>query len=413
MPNPIVLAVPLFICLLLLELGWSLWRQRSTFAFGDTLANLSLGLSGQVLNVFAKAASLGVYVLAYEYLALFQLPTSAWWVWVLGIIGYDFLYYWNHRLGHEVNLLWASHVVHHSSEEYNLSTALRQTSTGFFTSWLFYWPLAVLGVPPVVFLVSGAISLLYQFWIHTRLIGSLGWFDRWFASPSNHRVHHGQNAYCVDRNYGAILMLWDHLFGSFAAERSAHEEPIVYGIHGQLKRYDLLHANLHKYADLLADARLADNWKDRIRVWFARPGWRPRAAELHDPKPAYDLAAFRIYRPQITRSAALFSLLQLVVVLLAGMPFITYGADLPRAWQIVAAGWLLTSLWVICHTLEGHANARSWQLGWLLSLPLPVALGHFFLGLQLPSLVPPSAVVALLFAGLLLSSRPATPALDS
>lgn len=413
MPNPIVLAVPLFLCLLLLELGWSLWRRRPTFAFGDSLASITLGLSGQVLNVFAKAANLGIYVLAYEHLSLFQLPTSAWWVWALGILGYDFLYYWNHRLGHEVNLLWASHVVHHSSEEFNFSTAMRQTSTGFFTSWLFYWPLAVLGVPPLVFLVSGAISLLYQFWIHTRLIGRLGWFDRCFASPSNHRVHHGQNDYCVDRNYGAILMLWDHLFGTFADERPAHEEPIVYGIHGQLKRFDLLHANLHKYADLLEDCRLADNWKDRLRVWVARPGWRPRAAELRQPKPAHDLSAFRIYRPKISRTAAAFSLLQLLVLLVAGVPFITYGASLPWAWKIAAALWLLASLWVIGHTLEGHADARRWQLAWLLSLPLPVALGHFVLGLQLPLLALPAAGVALLLGGLLLKSRPSATALEA
>ena len=374
MPNIIVYAVPLFLAFLVLELAWGGWRQKQTFALGDTLSSISLGLSGQVVNLFVRALNFGVYILAYQYLSLFELSASHWWVWVIGLLGYDFCYYWHHRMGHEVNLVWASHVVHHSSEEYNYSTAMRQTSTGFLTNWVFYWPLAVFGVPPSVFIVAGAVILGYQFWIHTRHIGQLGWFDYCFASPSNHRVHHGQNAYCVDRNYGGVLMLWDHLFGTFAKERPEHEEPIIYGIHGQLKTFDPLKANLHKYQDLLADFRLADNWGDRLRVWFARPGWRPAAAERLDPKPAHDITQFRIYRPQLSRATAIYCLVQMLMLMVIGLAFMAFAGQIELPLKVLGAAWMLCSLWIVGRTLGGYPGTRRWQWLWLCSLCLPVAI---------------------------------------
>ena len=152
-----------------------------------------------------------IYVLVWQHAAVWALPVDSVWVWVGALLAYDFCYYWLHRMGHEVQIFWAAHGVHHSSEEYNLSTALRQTATGSLFGWLFYLPMAVVGVPPLVFAGVGLIDLLYQFWVHTRQVGKLGWFDRVFCSPSNHRVHHGQNDYCIDRNYGGILVLWDRL----------------------------------------------------------------------------------------------------------------------------------------------------------------------------------------------------------
>jgi alkylglycerol monooxygenase len=146
---------------------------------------------------------------------------------------YDFFYYWKHRANHEVRIMWAGHITHHNSEFFNLSTALRQSSTTFFFDWIFYLPMAVVGVPPAMFVGVALIDLLYQYWVHTELVGKLGWFDRVFVSPSNHRVHHGQNDYCLDKNYGGILILWDRLFGTFEDER---DEPISYGEIGIITR---------------------------------------------------------------------------------------------------------------------------------------------------------------------------------
>src|SRR6185503_10155831 len=181
----------------------------------------------QVTGIFSKFVFLGIYVAIYDRLRLASLPADAVWVWLVGLLVYDFLYYWHHRLGHEMAVLWAAHVVHHQSEDYNLSTALRQTSSGFLLGWIFYVPMALAGFPPLVFVVVGLIDLLYQYWIHTEVIGRLGWFDRVFASPSNHRVHHAVNDRYLDKNYGGILILWDRMFGTFADEDDA--EPVVYG----------------------------------------------------------------------------------------------------------------------------------------------------------------------------------------
>ena len=187
-------------------------------------------------------------------------------MWVGALIAYDFFYYWNHRIDHEVGLFWAAHVVHHQSDHFNLSTALRQSSTGALLGWIFYLPMAVAGVPPVVFVGVGLIDLLYQFWIHTELIGKLGWFDRVFASPSNHRVHHGINDRYLDKNYGGILILWDRLFGTFEPEV---EKP-VFGVRGGLGTFDPIWANVAYYATM-ADlcrraARLARQAQGLVRA---------------------------------------------------------------------------------------------------------------------------------------------------
>ena len=150
---------------------------------------------------------------------------TTWYGWLLALVFYDFCYYWLHRAGHETAIFWAAHVVHHQSQDYNLSTALRQTSSGALLGWIFYVPMAMAGVPPLVFGIVALIDLLYQFWVHTEHVGKLGWFDRWFCSPSNHRVHHAVNDSYLDRNYGGILIIWDRLFGSFKEE----DEKCVYG----------------------------------------------------------------------------------------------------------------------------------------------------------------------------------------
>ncbi len=211
----------------------------------------------------------------YSVAALWQLPADQWWVWVLAIVSYDFCYYWNHRLGHESAVFWAAHVVHHQSQEYNLSTALRQTSSGALLGWIFYLPMAIAGIPPEVFVVAAVVNLLYQYWIHTEQVGKLGWFDRWFGSPSNHRVHHAVNDRYIDRNYGGITMLWDRLFGTFVEEG----ERCVYGTRAPLDSWDPLWANFEVYADLARKSRALPRWRDKLAVWLMPPGWQPALAD--------------------------------------------------------------------------------------------------------------------------------------
>jgi sterol desaturase/sphingolipid hydroxylase (fatty acid hydroxylase superfamily) len=286
----IVLATPVFFLLIGLEL-WVGWRRgHNTLRLNDALSSIGLGMISQVLGLFTKLFAIGLYTLVWQHLSVWQLPANALWVWLTGLLLYDFCYYWLHRAGHRVAVLWAAHVVHHQSEEYNLSTALRQTATGWVGGWFFYLPMALLGFPPLVFAVVALIDLLYQFWVHTRQIGKLGWFDRWFCSPSNHRVHHAVNDRYLDHNYGGILMVWDRLFGTFIEEDDL--EPIVYGTRKPLRSWNPLWANLEVYAVLAQDSWRAQRWADKLRLWFKPPGWRP--AELVQRFPA---AAFDLQRP--------------------------------------------------------------------------------------------------------------------
>lgn len=353
-PQVIVLATPVFLALIALEFVVGLARGRNTYRLNDALASIGLGVMSQVAGLFGKLFTIGLYALAFERLALVQLPADAWWVWLAALLGYDFCYYWLHRGGHRVALLWAAHAVHHQSEDYNLSTALRQTSSGFLLGWLFYLPLAVLGVPPLVFATVALVDLLYQFWVHTQQVGKLGWFDRWFCSPSNHRAHHAVNERYVDRNYGGILIVWDRLFGSFVEEDAA--EPCVYGTRSPLRSFDPVAANLQVYRELLADSWHATSWADRMRVWLRPPGWRPADVAQRRPKAAFELARVQRYDPPLGRAQAVLAAL-LFAAVLAGTSLLLWHAHQLAAGELAAAALaLVAALWAVGALTQGGSR---------------------------------------------------------
>jgi len=327
MSKIIVFAFPVFLAAMALEWWWDRRQLRlgkvahSRYALNDTINSLSLGLLSQVTGVLLKFIGLAAYALAFEHLALF--PDAQlwkhWYGWLLALLIYDLCYYGLHRAGHEVALLWAAHVVHHQSQAYNLSTALRQTSTGGLLGWVFYLPLAVLGVPPLVFGIVALVDLLYQFWVHTEYVGKLGWFDRVFCSPSNHRVHHAVNEGYVDRNYGGILVVWDRLFGSFQEEQA----PCVYGTRKPLNSWNPLWANAEVYAGLLATSWRTPRWSDKLRVWFKPPGWQPAEAL---PAPAFDMGQVQRFDPPLSAGQVRFALAQYLGLMAAGTVFL-WNAD--------------------------------------------------------------------------------------
>jgi len=289
-------------------------------------------------------------------------------VWIVALVLYDFLYYWHHRMGHEVAVLWAAHVVHHQSEDFNLSTALRQTSSGFLLGWIFYLPMAFAGFPPLVFVVVGLIDLLYQYWIHTELIGRLGWFDRVFASPSNHRVHHAVNDVYLDKNYGGILILWDRMFGSFIDENAA--EPVVYGTRSPLRSYNPLWANVEVYAALARDAWHAQRWSDKVRIWLKPPGWRSADLIARFPKADFDISALRKYDPPISRGVAIYVLIQFAVLTAAGTFCLAVTESIGTPWTLAYIGWLALALCSLGFRAEGRNLAVIGEL-----LAIAVMLG--------------------------------------
>lgn len=350
----IVLAIPVFLLMMLAE--WALARRRGVvvYRFSDTVNSLSLGGLSQLSGLFTKLLAVGIYTLVYQSVALF--PDRAFWsTWygvVLALLFYDFCYYWLHRAGHEVAVFWAAHVVHHQSQQYNLSTALRQTSSGALLGWVFYLPMALAGVPPLIFGIVALIDLLYQFWVHTELVRKLGWFDRVFCSPSNHRVHHAVNDRYLDKNYGGILILWDRMFGSFREE----DEPCVYGTRAGLRSWDPLWANAEVYAQLLQDSRRAGNWADKMRVWFKPPGWRPADVAQRWPKPAFALAQVQVYDPPVARAAMGYAGVGFVLLLAAVALVLWFAHQLAPLEVAIWSATLAVTFWSLGAVLQSRLS---------------------------------------------------------
>jgi sterol desaturase/sphingolipid hydroxylase (fatty acid hydroxylase superfamily) len=237
----------------------------------DTATSLSMGSGNLVINVGWKLVVAAAYAGVYELTPL-RIPSDAWWAWVLLFAADDLAYYWFHRVSHEVRVFWASHVVHHSSRHYNLSTALRQTWVPM-TAFPFWLPLALAGFKPWMILLQQSISLTYQFFIHTERIGRLPRpVELVMNTPSHHRAHHGSNHVYLDKNYGGILIVWDRLFGTFEPEREA----VRYGLTKNLTTHHPVRVAFHEYAAIARDVRRARGWRDRLGYVFAGPGWTPR-----------------------------------------------------------------------------------------------------------------------------------------
>ena len=355
MGKAIAYATPVFFLLIALELVVARARgMGGVYRLNDAVNSLSLGVMSQVVGVFVRVFNYGIYVLVFEHVAFGTWP-HAWWAWLLAIVCYDFCYYWNHRLGHESAVFWAAHVVHHQSQRYNLSTALRQTSSGAFLGWIFYLPMAIAGVPPEMFAVAAIVDLLYQYWIHTELIGKLGAFDRWFASPSNHRVHHAVNDGYIDRNYGGIFMAWDRLFGTFVEE----SERCVYGTRAPLDSWDPLWANLEVYADLVRKSGQCERWSDKLRVWFKPPGWQPAVAGSAWQKPAFDVRQVHAYNPPLTKPVRVFSLVQIGLAVLGSVLLLWYTDALAGLPLVAGSVAIIAVLWLTGAVMQSRLRMSS------------------------------------------------------
>jgi sterol desaturase/sphingolipid hydroxylase (fatty acid hydroxylase superfamily) len=269
----ILYAIPAFVLLLAVEL-WSFRLAADEELVGyearDTRTSLSMGAGNVAINAVWKLVVVVVYAGLYELTPL-RMPADEWWTYALLFFADDFAYYWFHRIHHEVRVFWASHVVHHSSQHYNLSTALRQTWTPM-TSLPFWAALALLGFQPWMILTQQAISLIYQFWIHTERIGRLpAPVELVFNTPSHHRVHHGSNEVYLDRNYGGILIVWDRLFGTFQGET----ERVRYGLTQNIRTFKPHRVAFHEFAAIARDVRAASSWRERLGYMFRGPGWSP------------------------------------------------------------------------------------------------------------------------------------------
>ena len=309
----ITLAVPAFFVLIFIELIYGLVAGKNNYRLNDSFTSISLGLISRYIPLLGLGLQGAAFAYVAQYYNLKLFSSSSLWVWIFAFFLYDFCYYWMHRLHHEVKVLWATHVVHHHGEEFNLSTALRQTSTGFLWKWIFYLPIFIVGIPPEVFVTVAGINLVYQFWVHTEHIPKLGWYEYVFVSPSNHRIHHAQNKHYVDANYGGVFIFWDRLFGTYKEELD--ELKPIYGTAKPLRSWNPFKANLDIFAEMIKDSTRTKSIKNKIKVWFSRPNWRPDDVKTSHPIYKNDLNNFEPYNPSTSFEVKIYSWIQLFFIM--------------------------------------------------------------------------------------------------
>ena len=282
-PDIVAYAVPVFVALIILEMVVARRTGRGRYETKDTFASLAMGLGNRVVSIIGGGALVyACFVFVYQFRLIDAMPV-AWWTVLLCFIADDFAYYWFHRIAHERRWFWASHVIHHSSQHYNLSTALRQTWTGKVSfSFIFGLPLALVGFPPAMILFVGGINLVYQFWIHTELIKRMGPFELIFNTPSHHRVHHATNPNYLDANYAGTLIIWDKMFGTFIPEDD-REKP-RYGIVKNLTTFNPVMIALHEWIAIAKDVAGAKNLREVAGYLFGPPGWSPDGSRLTSAK---------------------------------------------------------------------------------------------------------------------------------
>ncbi|MEQ8486519.1 MAG: sterol desaturase family protein [Pseudomonadales bacterium] len=363
----VMYAIPFFVLLMALEYAYGRARGRNTYRLADTVNSLSLGTLSRLVGL-VKLGLVGVVVIYLrERFGYAALPAESWLVWVLAFVGYDLCYYWSHRYGHQWRLFWASHVAHHQSEEFNLSTALRQTSTG--STLVFYLPLYLAGFPVEMIVTVGALNLIYQFWVHTEHVPALGPMEWVLVTPSNHRVHHAKNPCYLDRNYGGVFIVWDRLFGTYQAERP--EEPCVYGITHPLASWNPIWANLHVWVETIRDTARTRRLRDKLKLWFSSPAWRPDDL----PAPAADWRAPKFDPPMVPGSGPLV-FAQYWLVTIGALTLLLSADGLPHALVAGAGLWLALSFYVLGVFLEGGRQALTLEAARIVLLAAGVGWWH-------------------------------------
>jgi sterol desaturase/sphingolipid hydroxylase (fatty acid hydroxylase superfamily) len=348
--NPIALAIPAFLAAMGVELLVARARRRRLYRLQDSIADLGCGVGQQIAGLFFAASLLAAYEWVFRRAALVRFADGSGWPWLVAFVWVDVAYYWWHRLSHRVNFLWAVHAVHHQSEEFNLAVALRQAILSPVTSFPFYLPMALLGVPTLAYAAVNAFSTLYQFWIHTELVGKLGPAELVLNTPSAHRVHHAVNPRYLDRNYAAVLVVWDRLFGTYASER---ERP-VYGVTKPIGSFNPLWAQAQPWSEVVSKAR-ALGGLDRLRIWWKPPDWSA-AGPVRLPSEEEVQARPRFELPTPPRIRA-YAFVQFAPLIAATFLLLLWGDGVRPATLAVCASLVFGTLLSVGGLLDGRAWA--------------------------------------------------------
>ncbi len=313
-----------------------------------------MGSLSRLQSLLVLGFSASIYRLIVTEYQLMQLPDDDLWIWVSCFVLYDFAYYWKHRLGHEVALFWGSHVAHHQSESYNLSTALRQTSIDFH-GFLFYLPFFFLGFPAEILFTVVSLNLIYQFWVHTEHVPKLGVLEWIFVTPSNHRVHHARNKIYVDRNYGGVFIIWDRLFASFQQELD--DETVVFGLRKPLNSWNPLWANVHVYWRLSQDFFRISGLMNKLKLLFKPPGWRAEGSTGSCKLGQSEVNLTSRFDPEISRFSRNYSFVQFVFTVVLSFAVLLNAAALSYGLVSTVVFYLCFSFYTHGTWLEGSDNA--------------------------------------------------------
>ncbi len=357
----LLIAIPGFLILVLVELAYGAWKKKQTYTLMDTLSSLSSGMTNIIKDVFG----IGLILISYPFLkntiAITQLEESTM-LYIIAFVCIDFASYWNHRLNHSINVFWNRHIVHHSSEEFNLACALRQSVSallGF--GALFLLPAALLGIPHKVITVLAPLHLFGQFWYHTKHIGKLGWLEYIFVTPSQHRVHHAINPIYIDKNLSAIFCIWDRIFGTFQEELA--DEPCVYGTLKPVQTWNPLLINFQHNWGLAKDAWYTKRWADKFRLWFMPTGWRPKDVAARFPRPIVEnVFAQKKYAPVYSTKHKLIALFHFTGITVILGYFLSHFGDLTYESQVAFGILVITTVFGFTSLMDGYRWAAPFEM---------------------------------------------------
>ncbi|KYP14977.1 MAG: sterol desaturase [Flavihumibacter sp. CACIAM 22H1] len=384
----LLIAMPVFLLLVLFE-KWYGWRKgKDTVRNMDMIASLSSGITNVTKDVLGLSVAIISYGWLVDHLAIFHVP-DGWITYLIAFMALDFSGYWVHRISHEYNFFWNNHIIHHSSEEFNLACALRQSISSvvkLFTVFLI--PAALFGVPENVVAIVAPLHLFAQFWYHTQHINKMGWLEKIIVTPSHHRVHHALNPEYLDKNYGQIFIFWDKLFGTYQEELKT--VPPVYGITRPVKTWNPIRINFMHLWLLLQDAWRANDWKDKFRIWLMPTGWRPK--DVEEKYPVYkidDPYHFEKYNPPTSQALQWWSWFQILLCLLFISYLFGYIAQIGAPGIFVYGFFIFLMVYAYTELMDNHKNALYWELGKsLLGLSLLYVQGDWFGAATLSPVIP-------------------------
>ena len=374
----LIIAMPLFLVLILIEMAYGYFKFNQKTPLMDSVSSISSGMTNSVKDVLGLSITFISYNWMLSKVAIFHLEANAL-TFIIAFIAIDFYGYWIHRLAHQINFLWNKHAIHHSSEEFNLACALRQSISSFVNLFTFLLlPAALLGVPTKVIVITLPIQLFLQFWYHTTYIKKMGFLEKILVTPSHHRVHHAINPEYMDKNHSQIFIIWDKLFGTFQEELDT--VPAVFGITRPAQTWNPIRINFQHLQLLIADAWRSDTWKDKFTIWFKPTGWRPENFEERYPVPKIkDVYAFEKYNSSHSKKLVYWSVLQALITLVFVSYLFNNIATIGMPNIFIYGAFLFLTIYSYTELMDTRSSAVFWEgLRLLFGIAIILRFGDWF-----------------------------------